>query len=171
MATFACAAGPAYGPLGWAEALSPRGPGLWFPLGCGSSFGVRVCDKLVGGEYSTCVQVWSRGSCHFWGDTPHYPQGYIESHPPCFIDISAMLLGNMADMSLPRGRGRKARKGVRGQVLDSSRSLGMTGLRGVGWGREGGGVTVGKRPRRIDNAGPPQLDPSTVLRVSGPSWE
>ena len=57
------------------------------------------------------------------------------AHPPCFIDISAMLQSNMADMSLSRGRGRKARKGVRGQVLDSSRSLGMTGSRGLGWGR------------------------------------
>ena len=36
-------------------------PGFWFLLG------FRVCDELVGGEYSTCVQVWSRGSCHFWG--------------------------------------------------------------------------------------------------------
>ena len=37
MATFACAAGPVYGPLGWAWALSPRVglvgfPGLWFLL-------------------------------------------------------------------------------------------------------------------------------------------
>ena len=56
------------------------------------------------------------------------------AHPPCFIEISAMLQSNMADISLPRGRGRKARKGVRGQVLDSSRGIGM--------GRAEGGVGV-----------------------------
>ena len=153
------------------------------------------------------------------------------AHPPCFIDISAMLPCNMADMSLSRGRGRKARKGVRGQVLDSSRSLGMTGLRGCGVG-EGWDATdwqcgvaparpfdgaQGERPRPkegitltlalshrrergygaqgdssldssrglgmaglrglwggggrdgLASAGLPPLDPSTVLRVSGPA--
>ena len=46
---------------------SSGGPGLWFPLGFGSSFGFRLSGWPVEGEYSTCVQVWSRGSCHFWG--------------------------------------------------------------------------------------------------------
>ena len=67
MATFACAAGPARGPLGWAEALSPRvGPGV-LPWVFGSSLVVRVSDELVGGEYSTGVHIESRGSCHFGG--------------------------------------------------------------------------------------------------------
>ena len=39
-------------------------PVLWFLL----EFGVG--DWPIGGEYSTCVQVWSRGSCHFWGGHP-----------------------------------------------------------------------------------------------------
>ena len=83
------------------------------------------------------------------------------AHPPCFIDISAMLPCNIADMSLPGGRGRKTRKGVRGQVLDSSRGIGMTGLRGLEWGRGGRDGSA--------MCGPPPLDPSTELRVSGPS--
>ena len=49
---------------------------------------------------------------------------------------------------------------VCGQVLDSSRGLGMTGERGGG---AGAGVTDWQ------NVGRPPLDPSTVLRVSGPS--
>ena len=33
-------------------------PVFWFLLG------FRVCDWPVGGEYSTCVLIRSRGSCH-----------------------------------------------------------------------------------------------------------
>ena len=64
--------GPARGPLGWAEALSPRGPGLGFPLGFGSSFGVRVGDWPVEGEYSTSVLQVGQGVrvtlCWTWLD-------------------------------------------------------------------------------------------------------
>ena len=41
--------------------------GLWFLL----EFGVG--DELVRGEYSTCVHLKSRGSCHFLGGTPPIP--------------------------------------------------------------------------------------------------
>ena len=33
-------------PLGWAETLSPRGPGLVFPLGFGSSLGLGCVTGL-----------------------------------------------------------------------------------------------------------------------------
>ena len=57
---------------------SSCGPGLGFPLGFWFLLGFRVSDELVGGEYSTCVQVWSRGSCHFWGEgTP--PHSVLET--------------------------------------------------------------------------------------------
>ena len=46
---------------------SSGGAGAVVPPGFGSSFGFRVSDWPIGGDYSTCVQVWSRGSCHFWG--------------------------------------------------------------------------------------------------------
>ena len=39
----------------------------------GSSFGFRVSDWPIGGEYSTCVRLESRGSCHFWGGCPPTP--------------------------------------------------------------------------------------------------
>ena len=58
------ACGPPFG-MGW-DVESSCGPGLGFPLGCGSSLGFRVCDWPVEGEYSTCVHIASRGSCHFW---------------------------------------------------------------------------------------------------------
>ena len=38
------------------------------------------------------------------------------AHPPCFIDISAMLLCNMADMSLPRGEGTPRPHRLRGWI-------------------------------------------------------
>ena len=183
------------GPLGWAEALSPRGPGLWFPLGCGSSFGFRVSDWPIGGEYSTSVLLWSRGSCHFWEGRAPAPRDKLSpDHPPCFIDISAMLLCNMADMSLPRGRGRKARKSVRGQVLDSSRGIGMVSVKGVGvgegatdWWRgasprsalrsasadlqhaqgERPHPTPGFTPRRMPKAHPPEADVPLATSSTG----
>ena len=139
---------------------SSCGPGMGFPLGW-FLLGFRVCDGPVGSEYSTHVPIRSRGSCHIWERPPTLRDILSPAHPPCFIDISAMLPCNIADMSLPGGRGRKTRKGVRGQVLDSSRGIGMTGLRGLKWGR-GGRDGLAMR-------GPPPLDPSTVLRVSGPS--
>ena len=40
---------------GWAGTLSPRGPGMGFPLGCGFLLGIRVSDGPVEGEYSTSV--------------------------------------------------------------------------------------------------------------------
>ena len=134
----------------------------------GSSLVVRVSDWPFKGEYSTSVQVWSRGSCHIWEGTPLTTLRDILSpaHPPCFIDISAMLQSNMADMSLPRGRGRKARKSVRGQVLDSSRSLGMTGLRGSGWGG-GGKVVVSLSGNDHDGLTARGRHSSTLRRCSG----
>ena len=130
--------GPARGPLGWAEALSPRvGPG-GLPWVLGSSFGIRVSDWPIEGEYSTHVLLESRGSCHFWERAPLTTLRDILSptHPPCFIDISAMLRSNMADMSLSRGRGRKARKCVRGQVLATVLGEGY-------WGGAGGVIPGG----------------------------
>ena len=66
----------------------------------------------------------------------------------------------------------EARKGVRGQVLDSSRSLGMIRLWRTGSPR---GVGSGNRDG-LEGRGPPRLDPSmlqrrtfSMLRVSGPS--
>ena len=60
--------GAAHGPvIGMGLDVESSGPGMGFPLGFGSSFGFRVSGWPVEGEYSTCVQVWSRGSCHFWG--------------------------------------------------------------------------------------------------------
>ena len=118
-------------------------------------------DELVERNNSTHVPIRSRGSCHIWERPPTLRDILSPAHPPCFIDISAMLQGNIADMSLPGGRGRKTRKGVRGQVLDSSRGIGMTGLRGLEWGRGGRDGSA--------MCGPPPLDPSTELRVSGPS--
>ena len=51
--------------MGWDVESSGAGaglpPGLWFLLGLG------VSDGPVEGEYSTCVLLWSRGWCHFWG--------------------------------------------------------------------------------------------------------
>ena len=38
------------------------------------------------------------------------------AHPPCFIDISAMLQSNMADMSLPRGEGTPRPRRLRGWI-------------------------------------------------------
>ena len=64
--------------------------------------------------------------------TPPHPIPFNRTRPTAlFIDISAMLQSNMADISLPRGRGRKARKDVRGQVLGPSRLGGLT-ARGIG---------------------------------------
>ena len=37
------------------------------------------------------------------------PFNWFPAHPPCFIDISAMLHCNMADISLARGEGVGAR--------------------------------------------------------------
>ena len=58
------ARGPPFG-MGWDVESSGAGaglpPGFWFLLG------FRVCDGPVEGEYSTCVLLWSRGSCHIWG--------------------------------------------------------------------------------------------------------
>ena len=73
----------------------------------------------------------------FGGGRPTSRSKLSPTHPPCFIDISAMLQSNMADISLPRG--------------------------------EGGGVTVGGQPRRINNAGPRPARPFECLRVSGPT--
>ena len=40
----------------------------------------------------------------FLGDRPTSRNKLSPTHPACFIDISAMLQSNMADISLPRGR-------------------------------------------------------------------
>ena len=53
--------------VGMGLGVESSGAGVVVPPGFGSSFGFRVSDWPIGGEYSTCVQVWSRGSCHFWG--------------------------------------------------------------------------------------------------------
>ena len=57
------ACGPPFG-MGL-DVESSGGPGIGFPLCLGSSFGFRVSDWPVGGEYSTHVRIVSRGSCHF----------------------------------------------------------------------------------------------------------
>ena len=140
-------------------------PGFRFLLG------FRVYDGPVGGKNSTDVLHRVKGVVsHFakW-DHPHpspLPSegegtGLLPSpsrlmglaHPPRFIDISAMLLCNMADMSLPRG------EGVRGQILDPSRGLGMTWQMGVGVGGRNGLAVQGR----------PRLDTSRASRLSGSS--
>ena len=108
----------------------------WCSPGVGSSFAIRVCDGPVGGEYSTCVLLWPRGSCHF------LPRG---------ITLTLAL-------SHQRERGQDPDP-------DSSRGFGMIRLwrtsspRGVGSGNRDGLAVLGRPP----------LDPSTVLRVSGPA--
>ncbi len=44
-------------------------PVFWFLLGFG------VSDELVEGEYSTCVHLGSRGSCHIWEGVPSPSSG------------------------------------------------------------------------------------------------
>ena len=93
--------------------------GFWFLLG------FRVCDELVGGEYSTCVQVWSRGSCHFWGKGATGRQVW---GPP--LDPSTGLR-----MSGPA------------PGMDSSSGAGMTGKRvSVGGGGRDGLAGLGRPP-------------------------
>ena len=58
----ACARAVGMG-LGVESSGGPAG----LPWVFGSSLVVRVGDWPFKGEYSTCVQVWSRGSCHIWG--------------------------------------------------------------------------------------------------------
>ena len=69
--------------MGW-DVESSCGPGMVFPLGCGSSLGLGVSDGPVGSEYSTCVQLGSRGSCHsprrVFDPIPFHGGG--EDHPP-----------------------------------------------------------------------------------------
>ena len=86
---------------------------------------------------------------------------------------------------MTEGWGRDWEDGVMWQVLDPSRSLGMTGEKG----REGmdsrlGGSSTGSGGGMTEGGGvdasmdcvywaggwPLPLDPSTLLRVSGPSW-
>ena len=44
--------------------VESSGPGMWFPLCCGSSFTLGMGDELVEGKNSTHVLIGSRGSCH-----------------------------------------------------------------------------------------------------------
>ena len=54
------------------------------------------------------------------------------TRPPCFIEISKMY--GIFDISLPRGKGANENREVSGQILDSSRGLGMTVESvGLGW--------------------------------------
>ena len=93
---------------------------LWFLL----EFGVS--DELVGGEYSTCVQVESRGSCHFWGGGGG---DGLASGPPARPFPSTPLRVNFgAQGERPHpGRGWiPARRGVRLQEGWVPASAGMT---------------------------------------------
>ena len=92
-------------PLGWAETLSPRGPGMGFPLGCGSSLGLGWVTGQSRMKNSTSVLFGSRGSCHIWEGTPLTTLRDILSPAPALI--SAMLLADMADMSQGGGEGRR----------------------------------------------------------------
>ena len=53
--------------VGMGLGVESSGAGAVVPPSCGSSFGFRVSDWPIGGEYSTSVLLWSRGSCHIWG--------------------------------------------------------------------------------------------------------
>ena len=93
---------------------------LWFLL----EFGVS--DELVGGEYSTCVQVESRGSCHFWG------------HPTHSVLETLRLRSGRTEFPTP-GEGYRLGGGVRLQEGWVPASAGMTE------GEGGGGTGVGVR--------------------------
>ena len=127
-----------------------------FPLGCGSSLGLGVSDGPVGSEYSTCVQLGSRGSCHILpsGITLTLALSHRRERghdaPPCpppGIDsrLGASSVG-----------GRFAYSRLSGAGMIRLRRTGSPRVREAG---EGRGVTVGGRPRRIDSAGPPPARP------------
>ena len=109
------ACGPPFG-MGWDVESSGAGDGLppvfWFLLG------FRVSDGPVGGNNSTGVHVWSRGSCH----SPQRAYGPI----PFPAGGSGITLTLTLTLSHHRERGQDF------SPPDPSRSLGMTGLRGWG---------------------------------------
>ena len=55
-------------------------PVFWFLLG------FRVSDGPVGSEYSTCVLIRSRGSCHIWGTTARRIDAGVRAGPPPRLD-------------------------------------------------------------------------------------
>ena len=101
------ACGPPFG-MGWDVESSGAGDGfppvLWFLLGLG------VSDGPVGGEYSTCVQVWSRGWCHIWGGR----RDGLASAGPHARPFECLRVSGPTRGGQPRGFAPTGRRGVVG---------------------------------------------------------
>ena len=135
------ACGPPFG-MGW-DVESSYGPGLGFPLGFGSSFGFRVSDWPIEGEYSTCVQLGSRGSCHFRGGATGQQVRPPPARPFDGAQDERPLPGQPRGFA-PTCRSPAPRDGFR------LSAAGMTGEKGVG-----GFLCM----RRICGGGPPHARP------------
>ena len=59
--------------------------GLGFPLGYGSSLGLGWVIGLSGVNIVQTFTSSQGVSVTFGGDTPHHPEGYIESRPPALF--------------------------------------------------------------------------------------
>ena len=133
-------------------------PGFWFLLG------FRVSDGPVEGKNSTSVHLWSRGSCHICGEgaPPHSALETLRLRSGR-TEFPARCMGSC--LHRQDGGGRRGQGGSRIAPTGEG-SPGSAG--GCAFRRDGflppqerrmGGGSVGRSP----------LDPSTVLRVSGPS--